>query len=138
MFELPSFQMPKAPKLPEIKWLDLTVDQVKSMSDADLLKILSGESELDGTMSMPVQQLITSELLSRGIAKGSKPQWSVVPSFWLLVLTAILAFVAAVAAVISLPQAQRLIQPPASATSPAQRAPQKQAPPPSSADNHAR
>lgn len=74
------------------------------MTDAELLSILSGESEHQGIISAPLQQLITSELLSRTLANTSKPHWSVVPSFWLLIATTIMAVVAAVAAILALPQ----------------------------------
>lgn len=95
---------PKPLELPELEFVDLTISQIKSMSDTELLSVLSGESEHKGIVAPPLQQLITSELLSRTLANTSRPHWSVVPSFWLLVLTTILAVIAAVAAVLALPQ----------------------------------
>ena len=120
-FSIPA--APELPELPELEFVDLTVSQIKAMPDSELLSILSGESEHQGIVSAPLQQLITSELLCRTLANTSKPHWSVVPSFWLLIATTILAVVAAVAAVLALPQLstkddpQQLHPPPADAPS---------------------
>jgi hypothetical protein len=95
---------PERPELPKLEFVDLTVSQIKAMPDSELLSILSGESEHQGIVPARLQQLITSELLFRTLANTSKPHWSVVPSFWLLIATTILAVVAAVAAVLALPQ----------------------------------
>jgi UPF0716 family protein affecting phage T7 exclusion len=105
MFEMPRFEMP------EIEVVDLTVAQLKAMSDGELLKLLSGESDLKGMIPLPLQQLITSELLARGLAKASKPHWSVVPSFWMLIATVLLALAGVVVAILALPQTQQIIQP---------------------------
>ena len=102
-FELPKVELPKIPELPEIKYVDLTVVQVKAMTDSELLSILSGESELEGIISLPLQQLITSELLARTLANTSKPHWSVVPSFCLLVIATVLALVANIVALLAMP-----------------------------------
>lgn len=104
-FDPAFFSIPEPPELPDLEFVDLTVSQIKAMSDAELLSILSGESEHhQGIVSMPLQQLITSELLSRTLAKTSKPHWSVVPSFWLLIATTVLAIIATAATVLALPQ----------------------------------
>jgi hypothetical protein len=118
MFKIPRFEVPKIENL-KLEIVDLTVAQVKAMSDEELLKLLSGESDLDGIIPQPLQQLITSELLARGLAKASKPHWSVVPSFWMLIATVLLTLVGAVAAILALPQAQKMIQPSRTASTPA-------------------
>lgn len=103
-FDFSLYEPPELPELPELQFVDLTVAQIKAMPDSELLSILSGESEHQGIITLPLQQLITSELLARTLANTSKPHWSVVPSFWLLVAATILALIAAVAAVLALPQ----------------------------------
>lgn len=101
-------ELPAAPEIPDLEFVDLTVAQVKAMSDSELLSILSGESEHQGIVPLSMQQLITSELLARTLINTTKPHWSVVPSFWLLVLATLLALVAAVAAVLALPQSSAI------------------------------
>lgn len=97
------YKRPEPLPLPELKFVDLTVSQVRAMPDAELLAVLSGEYGQGAMVSQPLQQLISSELLARALSRNAKPHWSVVPSFWLLVSATILALVAAVAAVLELP-----------------------------------
>ena len=97
------YKRPEPLPLPEFKFVELTVSQVKAMTDAELLAVLSGEDGQDAMVPQPLQQLITSELLTRALSRNAKPHWSVVPSFWLLVSATILALIAAAAAVLGLP-----------------------------------
>ena len=85
----------------------ISVAKVKSMSDADLLAALNGEDGRKGMMTMQLLQLLTAELQARSIARATKPHWSTVPSFWLLVTSVVLALIAAVAGVLALPQVQQ-------------------------------
>lgn len=59
----------------------LSIEDIKKLSDTELLSILSGDAKLNGMMEMPLLQLIVSELQSRSIEKASKPHWSVTPNF---------------------------------------------------------
>jgi Zn-dependent protease with chaperone function len=102
MFTMPPISIPELKKT-----VSLSVSQVNAMSDAELLAVLSGESGHEGIVPIQLQQIITSELLARGLAKGSKPHWSVLPSFWLLVISVALALVGAITALLSLPQVQQ-------------------------------
>lgn len=92
----------------------ISVAKVKAMSDAELLAALNGEDGRKGMMTMQFLQLITSELQARSIERAGKPHWSTVPSFWLLVISAVAACIAAYPILFPPPQAL----PPAAATAP--------------------
>lgn len=106
-----NFELPRMPEMPKFRFVDLTADQIKALPDAELLRVLSGEYGGGAIVPAPLQQLVAAELHTRALAAASKPHWSVVPAFWLLVVTAILALVAAGAAVLALPQVQHLLRP---------------------------
>jgi hypothetical protein len=89
----------------------ISVSKLKQMSDAELLAALNGEDGRKGMMTMQFIQLITSELQARNIEKASKPHWSTVPSFWLLVTSLVLSIIAIVISVFALPQVQLRIFP---------------------------
>ncbi len=127
------FEAPRFPSIdfPQIEVVELTVAEIKAMSDAELLSVLSGESEHEGIVPQPLQQLITAELLARTLAKNAKPHWSVVPSFWLLVAATLLAFVAAVAAILALPSTSAAVRSPAQQSAPASLPPESTKPAPS-------
>ena len=88
MYEIPKIEMPS------VQVRRFTAAEVKIMSDEDLLKILSGENLAHGMLPAPTQQLISAELLSRSLARASKPHWSIVPSFALLIVSVILSIIA--------------------------------------------
>jgi hypothetical protein len=94
-------------KIPDLKTVQLTIEQVKSFPDEQLLALLNGEGGIDGIVPLPLQQIITSELLRRNLERTSKPHWSTVPSFWLLVISVVFSFIAIVIALIALPQVQQ-------------------------------
>src|SRR5258708_15947811 len=79
------------------------------MSDAELHAILSGESKHQGMVSLPLQQLISAELLARGLEKIKVLHWSVTPSFWLLLISAVAACIAAYPVLFPPPQAQQSV-----------------------------
>lgn len=89
----------------------LRIEDVKNMSDIELLAVLNGESEPRGMMTGQTAQLIASELHARAIERASKPHWSAAPSFWLLVTSVFLSLVAIAVAVFALPQVQKLVFP---------------------------
>jgi hypothetical protein len=107
----PNFRSSPLPEMPEIRFVSLTVDQITALPDSELLRVLSGEYDDGAVVPGPLQQLVAAELQARALAAASKPHWSVVPAFWLIVATAILALVAAAAAVLALPQVQQLLRP---------------------------
>jgi hypothetical protein len=106
----PRIEAPPAIEMPKLRFVDLSVEQIRAMPDAELLSVLSGEYDDGAILPANLQQLVATELHSRGLLAASKPHWSIVPSFWLLVVTAVLALIAAVAAILALPQIQHLLQ----------------------------
>ncbi|WP_180007944.1 hypothetical protein [Acinetobacter sp. YH16057] len=80
----PNFQSTKIPKL------DLTLDEIKSKSDEELLRYLSGENS-PGIIPAPLLQAISYELTSRQIQRASKPHWTVTPTFIVGCIASILA-----------------------------------------------
>lgn len=96
MFDIPKkatrLSSTKATKtLPIIR---LTMEEIKQLSDDELLKLLSGEGG-DGVISAPLLQAISYELTSRQIQRASKPHWNV---YAILALT----FIAAAASVFAI------------------------------------
>jgi len=91
MFQLPNI---KIPGCDDLKVASLSSADIKSLSDSELLQILSGEKKLDGIVNIPMQNLITSELHARAIAMASKPHWSVSPGFVLSVISLIASVLA--------------------------------------------
>lgn len=74
-------------------FLELSITQIKELTDDELLKLLSGEGH-KGAIRDSTIQLISNELLTRQIKRSSKPHWNV---YAILVLT----FIAAAASVIA-------------------------------------
>lgn len=105
------FDAPKMPEMPRLEFIALTAAQIKVMPDGELLRVLSGEYGDGAIVPDALQHLVAAELHARALAVASKPHWSVVPAFWLLVVTAVLALVAAGAAILALPQVQHLLRP---------------------------
>ncbi|ENW64839.1 hypothetical protein Q5X42_04965 [Acinetobacter baumannii] len=79
----------KVLEMPDLNMLDLSYDQIKALTDEELVKLLSGESH-EGFIREPTIQLISNELLMRQIKEASKPHWTTVPAFILLIVTLIL------------------------------------------------
>jgi hypothetical protein len=105
MFEIPRDIL----QMPSVKVVGLTVAEVKALSDVQLLNLLNGESEHEGVVPLPLMQVINAELSERALARARVPHWSVLPSFWLLVISVLLAVVAVVAGVLALPQVQQRV-----------------------------
>ncbi|MDC5349831.1 hypothetical protein NRA49_03660 [Acinetobacter baumannii] len=79
----------KVLEMPDLNMLDLSYDQIKTLTDEELVKLLSGEGH-DGFIREPTIQLISNELLMRQIKESSKHHWTTVPAFILLIVTLIL------------------------------------------------
>lgn len=78
----------------DLKTLSLSFEEIKKLSNEDLLKLLSGEGH-DGHILDRTVQLISNEILIRQIKEASKPHWTVKPAFFLLVVTLILTAIPA-------------------------------------------
>lgn len=95
MLNIPKNLIPSTSSQQKIKRVRLTIDEIKQLPDAELLKLLSGESSTGGVISAPLLQAISYELTSRQIQKSAKPNWIAYAGL-------ALAFVAAIASVIAL------------------------------------
>jgi hypothetical protein len=93
----------------EINFAEITSDDIKAMQDEEIIQILTGEKDMGGAIDLGTRQVLTNELMTRSIKRASKPHWSVMPSFWLLVATVVLTALAIVVA--GLPQVQKLLTP---------------------------
>lgn len=80
----------KVLEMPDLNMLDLSYDQIKTLTDEELVKLLSGEGH-DGFIREPTIQLISNELLGRQIKESSKPHWTVTPTFIVGCIASILA-----------------------------------------------
>lgn len=60
----------------DFKTLNVSLDEIKGLSDDDLLRLLSGEGH-DGHILDRTAQLISNEILIRQIKEASKPHWVV-------------------------------------------------------------
>ena len=74
----------KVVKLPNLNTLSLSLKEIKSLSDEELLKLLSNEGH-DGHMLDRTVQLISNEILIRQIKESSKPHWTVKPTFYAVI-----------------------------------------------------
>lgn len=84
----------KVVKLPNLNTLSLSLKEIKSLSNEELLKLLSNEGH-DGHILDRTVQLISNEILIRQIKESSKPNWTVKPTFFLLIITLILTAIPA-------------------------------------------
>ncbi len=110
---IPQFAMPdiRIPKMPEIEVAEITAADIKAMKDDEIIQILTGEKDMGAMIDLGTRQVLTNELMTRTIKQASKPHWSVMPSFWLLVATVVLTALALVVAFVGLPQVQKLLNP---------------------------
>ena len=85
MLNIPKNLIPSTSTQQKIKRVRLTIDEIKQLPDAELLKLLSGESSTGGVISAPLLQAISYELTSRQIERSSKPHWTVKPTFYAVI-----------------------------------------------------
>lgn len=89
MYGLPKEPNFKSPKIPR---LDLTIEEIKSKSDEELLRYLSGQDS-PGLIPAPLLQAISYELTSRQIKEASKPHWTVKPTFYAVIFFGLITIV---------------------------------------------
>lgn len=82
----------KKHKVLDFDWLDLSLTQVKALTDDELQKLLSGEGHKGGIRDSTIQ-LISNEVLIRQIRESSKPHWTTVPAFYLLCISILFSVV---------------------------------------------
>lgn len=94
MFEIP--KIPPAPKFNEMKFADLSAADIKAMSDDDLQKLLTGDSDIEGVIPISVQMAISNELTQRAIRQSARPHWSTIPMLMVTVIAAAGSWIAAI------------------------------------------
>lgn len=82
----------KVLEMPDLNMLDLSYDQIKTLTDEELVKLLSGEGH-EGFIREPTIQLISNELLLRQIKDSSKPHWTIIPTFYAVLFFGFLTIV---------------------------------------------
>ncbi|MGL3997927.1 hypothetical protein ACSR4G_17055 [Acinetobacter baumannii] len=94
MYKIPKVVIPDSAKEYRPPKVKLTLEEIKRLSDDELMMLLSGEGR-SGIIPAPLLQAISYELTSRQIKKSSKPHWTIIPTF-------IVACIAAIAAIVSI------------------------------------
>lgn len=94
MYKIPKVVIPDSAKKYRPPKVKLTLEEIKQLSDDDLMKLLSGEGK-SGIIPAPLLQAISYELTSRQIKESSKPHWTVY-------FGVVLAFIAAITGIIQL------------------------------------
>lgn len=92
MFDIPKVTLPESSKKyipPQVK---LTLQEIKELSDDELLMLLSGEGR-NGVIPAPLLQAISYELTSRQIQRASKPHWTVKPTFYAVIFFGLITIV---------------------------------------------
>lgn len=74
-----------------LKHADISIADIKKMSDDEIMAVLNGESDIEGMVGPGLQAALQVELTRREIARATKRHWTVVPTFWLVVLTFLVA-----------------------------------------------
>lgn len=81
-------------------------DALRGMRDEQLLDLLGGGGDDAGTVYPAAAQAIAAELLRRQFERSRRPHWSVIPSFWLLVASVLVALAGLALTVVALPRPQ--------------------------------
>ncbi|MFC2998243.1 hypothetical protein ACFODO_23920 [Acinetobacter sichuanensis] len=94
MFDIPkkATQLSSTKATKTLPIIRLTMEEIKQLSDDELLKLLSGEGR-DGAISAPLLQAISYELTSRQIQRASKPHWTVKPTFYAVIFFGLMTIV---------------------------------------------
>jgi len=106
---------PETPKI-NLKVAELSVAQIKAMSNEEIKAILTGEKAVNGMLSVATQNALTIELSERAIEKASKPHWSTTYNFWTTVVAALASCAAVYLAIYprpsqSFPEVQKSVLP---------------------------
>ena len=78
--------------MPDLNSLELSIAQIRELSDDDLLRLLSGEGH-HGLIRDPIIHLISNEILSREIKESSKPHWTIKPTFYAVIFFGLISVV---------------------------------------------
>ena len=75
-------------QMARIQPVRFSIQKIRTMSDEEIMAILSGEAGIEGTLYHDTLHLLSTELNRREIQRASKPHWTTVPAFWLTVVAA--------------------------------------------------
>lgn len=79
-----------------------SINEIRAMSDAQIMSIMSGEAHIEGTLYQDTLHLLSAELNRREVQRASKPHWTTTPAFILSAVAAAASVVAAVVSVVAL------------------------------------
>lgn len=88
MFDIPKFTIQDSVDKYLPPQVSLTLEEIRQLSDDELLMLLSGEGR-NGVIPAPLLQAISYELTSRQIQRASKPHWTIIPTFIIVLIAAI-------------------------------------------------
>jgi hypothetical protein len=93
MYKIPKVVIPDSAKKYRPPKVKLTLEEIKQLSDDELMMLLSGEGR-SGIIPAPLLQAISYELTSRQIKKSSKPHWTAYVGVLLALIAAVTGVVA--------------------------------------------
>lgn len=87
------------------QFIDVSISDLKSMSDDELQALLNVTSEHQGMMTIGLEAAITNEInfrvsqqnheqVLKEIEKSGKDHWRLTPMFWIVLVTAVAAIMA--------------------------------------------
>ncbi len=97
MYKIPKVVIPDSAKKYRPPKVKLTLEEIKQISDDELMMLLSGEGRSELSQHHFYKLYVFHELTSRQIKKSSKPHWT---AFYVGVLLALIAAVTGVVAIL--------------------------------------
>lgn len=85
-----------------------SIKQIQAMSDAEIMSIMAGQHNIEGTMYHDTLHLLSTELNRREIQRSSEPHWTTTPAFILSAVAAVASLVAAAVSIVALLKAPEL------------------------------
>ena len=79
-----------------------SAQRIRAMSDDEIMSVISGDADIEGTLYPAMLHLLSTELNRREIQRSSQPHWTTTPAFILSAVAAVASVVAAVASVAAL------------------------------------
>ena len=73
--------------------IKFSVQEIREMSDEQILGLLSGEDKPVGTLYHDTLHLLSYEMNRRELLRATRPHWSVTPGFWFAVIAAVASVV---------------------------------------------
>lgn len=61
-----------------VQHAEVSTEDIKAMSDTDLVKLLNGEGNVDGFVGLDLRLAIMTEIGSRSTERAAKPNWAAI------------------------------------------------------------